>query len=41
VQVLVQVGPVLAEWLVAPYRAACVNGPNDSTDPISPAVTAP
>jgi len=41
VPVLVQVGPVLAEWLLAPYRAACPNGPNDSPDPISPAVTAP
>jgi len=41
VQVLVQVGPVLAEWLLAPYRAACPNGPNDSADPISPPVTAP
>lgn len=40
-QVLVQVGPVLAEWLLAPYRAACPNGPNDSADPISPAVTPP
>lgn len=41
VPVLVQVGPVLAEWLLAPYRAACPNGPNDSPDPISPAVTSP
>lgn len=41
VEVLIQVGPELAGWLLEPFRTACPIGPNDSSVPISPAVTAP